>query len=99
AKRHDRPDGIAFLLRNYPQLSDQQVVKLLGTTKDTIAKVRNKQHWNTPNIKPRDPVTVGLCSQTDLNAAVHEANMRLERDGQEIPAPVTDMESFSSSEN
>ena len=99
AKRHDRPDGIAFLLRNYPQLSDQQVVKLLGTTKDTIAKVRNKQHWNTPNIKPRDPVTVGLCSQTDLNAAVHEANMRLEREGQEIPAPVTDTESFSASEN
>lgn len=72
-RRRDRPDGIAFLLRNYPQLSDTQIVKLLGTTKNTIEKVRNKQHWNTPNIKPRDPVTIGLCSQTDLNAAVHEA--------------------------
>ncbi|WP_338331512.1 DUF1013 domain-containing protein [Acetobacter sp. LMG 32666] len=90
AKRHDRPDGIAFLLRNYPQLSEQQIVKLLGTTKDTIAKVRDKQHWNTPNIKPRDPVTVGLCSQTDLNAAVADANARLEREGAEIPMPALD---------
>ncbi|MBQ5469622.1 MAG: DUF1013 domain-containing protein [Acetobacter sp.] len=73
-KRRDRPDGIAFLLRHYPQLSDIQIVKLLGTTKNTIAKVKNKQHWNTLNIKPRDPVTIGLCSQTDLNAALHEAS-------------------------
>lgn len=91
AKRHDRPDGIAFLLRNYPQLSEQQIVKLLGTTKDTIAKVRDKQHWNTPNIKPRDQVTVGLCSQTDLNAAVADANARLEREGAEIPVPALDV--------
>ena len=73
-KRRDRPDGIAFLLRHYPQLSDIQIVKLLGTTKNTIAKVKNKQHWNTLNIKPRDPVTIGLCSQTDLNAALREAS-------------------------
>ncbi|GAN61348.1 hypothetical protein ACI01nite_03590 [Acetobacter cibinongensis] len=85
AKRHDRPDAIAFLLRNFPQLGDQEVVKLLGTTKDTIAKVRNKQHWNTPNIKPRDPVTIGLCRQADLNAAVQAANLRLEREGHEVP--------------
>lgn len=87
AKRHDRPDGIAFLLRNFPQLNDLQIVKLLGTTKDTIAKVRDKQHWNTPNIKPRDPVTIGLCSQMDLNAAVNAATTRLEREGHEIPQP------------
>ncbi|MCP9318514.1 DUF1013 domain-containing protein [Acetobacter persici] len=88
AKRHDRPDGIAFLLRNFPQLNDLQIVKLLGTTKDTIAKVRDKQHWNTPNIKPRDPVTIGLCSQMDLNAAVNAATTRLEREGLEIPQPL-----------
>ncbi|MBS0959496.1 MULTISPECIES: DUF1013 domain-containing protein [Acetobacter] len=88
AKRHDRPDGIAFLLRNFPQLNDQEIVKLLGTTKDTISKVRTKQHWNTPNIKPRDPVTIGLCRQADLNAAVQAATLRLERDGQEIPQPL-----------
>lgn len=85
SKRNDRPDAIAFLLRNYPQLLDPQVAKLLGTTKDTIAKVRDKQHWNSPNIKPRDPVILGLCSQMDLNAAIAEGNERLARDGIEAP--------------
>ena len=87
AKRNDRPDAIAFVLRNYPQLSEAQVIKLLGTTKETIAKVRDRQHWNSANIKPRDPVILGLCSQTDLNAVVNSANERLIRDGQHIPAP------------
>lgn len=70
SKRNDRPDAIAFLLRNFPALPDAVVAKLLGTTKDTIAKVRDKTHWNSPNIKPRDPVILGLCSQGDLNAVV-----------------------------
>ncbi len=87
AKRNDRPDAIAFVLRNYPQLSEVQVIKLLGTTKETIAKVRDRQHWNSANIKPRDPVILGLCSQTDLNAMVATANERLVRDGQHVPAP------------
>lgn len=87
AKRQDRPDAIAFLLRNYPQLSEAQVIKLLGTTKETIQKVRDRSHWNSQNIKPRDPVTLGLCSQTDLNAAVAAANERLTRDGQAVPPP------------
>jgi hypothetical protein len=87
AKRNDRPDAIAFLLRNYPQLSEAQVGKLLGTTKDTIQKVRDRTHWNSANIKPRDPVILGLCSQTDLNAAVQQANERLEREGRTVPVP------------
>jgi hypothetical protein len=87
AKRNDRPDGIAFLLRNYPQLSEAQVIKLLGTTKDTIQKVRDRQHWNSQNIKPRDPVILGLCTQTDLNAMVNAANDRLAREGRAVPAP------------
>ncbi|MBI0534001.1 DUF1013 domain-containing protein [Roseomonas sp. KE2513] len=70
AKRNDRPDGIAWLLRNYPQLTDAQVGKLLGTTKETIAKVRDRSHWNSANIKPRDPVILGLCTQGDLNALI-----------------------------
>lgn len=81
ARRNDRPDAIAFLLRQFPQLSEAQIIKLLGTTKDTIAKVRDRQHWNSANIKPRDPVIIGLCSQTDLNAAVHIADQRLEKEG------------------
>ena len=87
AKRNDRPDGIAFLLRNFPQLSEAQVGKLLGTTKETIQKVRERKHWNSPNIKPRDPVILGLCSQTDLNASVSQANERLEREGRAVPMP------------
>jgi hypothetical protein len=76
AKRNERPDAIAWLLRNFPQLSDPQVVKLLATTKETIQKVRDKTHPNTANIKPRDPVTLGLCTQTALNEAVAAANAR-----------------------
>jgi hypothetical protein len=87
AKRNDRPDGIAFLLRNYPQLSEAQVVKLIGTTKDTIQKVRDRHHWNSANIKPRDPVILGLCTQTDLNAMVQAANERLAREGRAVPPP------------
>jgi len=87
AKRNDRPDAIAFLLRNYPQLTDAQIGKLLGTTKDTIEKVRGRTHWNSANIKPRDPVILGLCTQTDLNAMVAQANERLIREGQAVPPP------------
>ena len=87
AKRNDRPDGIAYLLRNYPQLTEVQVAKMMGTTKETIQKVRDRTHWNSANIKPRDPVILGLCSQTDLNAAVSQANERLEREGKMVPEP------------
>jgi hypothetical protein len=87
AKRNDRPDAIAFLLRNFPQLSELQLSKLLGTTKETIQKVRERSHWNSANIKPRDPVILGLCKQSDLNDAVAQANERLIREGRQVPAP------------
>src|ERR1700722_8034838 len=87
AKRTDRPDGIAYLLRNYPQLTEVQIAKLMGTTKETIRKVRDRSHWNSANIKPRDPVILGLCSQTDLNAMVTQANERLQREGRAVPPP------------
>ena len=70
SKRNDRPDAIAWLLRNFPQVPEATIAKLLGTTKETIAKVRDKTHWNSANIKPRDPVILGLCTQSELNAAV-----------------------------
>src|SRR5918997_5168995 len=76
SRRNDRPDGIAWLLRNHPQLTEQQIAKLLGTTKDTIAKVRDRSHWNSANIKPRDPVILGLITQSDLNAALAAAGER-----------------------
>jgi len=89
AKRNDRPNAIAYLLRNFPQLSEAQVVKLVGTTKDTIQKVRDKHHWNSANIKPVDPVMLGLCSQGDLNGMVASANERLVREGRIVPQPPT----------
>ena len=73
AKRNDRPDGIAWILRNHPEVPDSAIAKLLGTTKETIEKIRNKTHWNSANIKPRDPVILGLCSQSDLNAVIAAA--------------------------
>jgi hypothetical protein len=90
SKRNDRPDAIAWLLKNCPMLSDQQVGKLLGTTKDTIAKVRDKTHWNSPNIKPRDPVILGLCTQTDLNREIQQAIEKAEREGRPVPQPPAD---------
>ena len=87
ARRNDRPDAIAYVLRTYPHVSEAQVIKLLGTTKDTIQKVRERSHWNSANIKPRDPVTLALCTQADLNAMVQAANDRMVRDGQTPPAP------------
>jgi hypothetical protein len=73
AKRQDKPDGVAWLLRHHPELSDAQVGKLIGTTKNTIAAVRDRTHWNSANIRPRDPVLLGLCSQSELNATVEKA--------------------------
>ena len=76
AKRQDKPDAIAFLLRNHPELSDLQISKLIGTTKPTIAAVRERTHWNSPNIKPRHPVVLGLCSHEELEEALSRARAR-----------------------
>jgi uncharacterized protein len=87
SKRQDKPDAIAWLLRHHPELSDAQVSKLIGTTKQTIGAVRDRSHWNSPNLRPRDPVLLGLCSQGDLNAAVTKARRALEKAGVERPQP------------
>ena len=87
AKRQDKPDAIAWLLRNHPELKDSQIARLIGTTKNTIAAVRDRSHWNSPNIRPKDPVLAGLCSQTDLNAQVMKARRAAERRGEKIPEP------------
>ncbi|HVJ52239.1 MAG TPA: cell cycle transcriptional regulator TrcR [Aliidongia sp.] len=73
SKRQDKPDAISWILKNHPELSDAQISRLIGTTKPTIAAVRDRTHWNSPNIKPRNPVAIGLCSQADLEAAVFQA--------------------------
>lgn len=79
ARRQDRPDGIAWLLRNFPELSDGQIARLVGTTKPTINGIRDRTHWNIANIKPRDPVALGLCGREDLSAAIEKARRAVER--------------------
>ena len=74
-----------WLLRHHPELGDAQIARLIGTTKDTIAKVRERSHWNAANLKPQDPVLLGLCSQTDLNKAVERARRAAEKAGTPIP--------------
>lgn len=78
AKRQDKPDAISWFVRYYPHVPDQLIVKLIGTTKTTIGAVKARTHWNTNNIKPRDPVLLGLCSQTDLDKALEKAKIHAE---------------------
>ena len=73
SKRQDKPDGIAWLLRNHPEISDAQISRLIGTTRNTITAIRERTHWNISNIQPKDPVTLGLCSQRELDAIVARA--------------------------
>jgi hypothetical protein len=76
-KRGDKPDAIAYLLKEHPELSDAQICKLIGTTKPTIQAIRDKSHWNSPNLKPRSPVMLGLCSYMELDAALTKARANL----------------------
>ncbi len=78
AKRQDKPDAIAWLVKNFPELSDGQVGRLIGTTKPTIVAVRERTHWNMNNIKPRDPVALGLVDRDDLTAAIEKARRSIE---------------------
>ncbi len=73
SKRQDKPDGIAWILRHHPEVSDGAIGKLIGTTRTTIAAIRDRTHWNIGNIVPKDPVTLGLCSQRELDALVAKA--------------------------
>ena len=73
SKRADKPDGIAWILRHHPEISDGAIGKLIGTTRTTIAAIRDRSHWNIANIVPKDPVTLGLASQRELDALVAKA--------------------------
>lgn len=73
SKRQDRPDAIAWLLRHHPELGDAQICKLLGTTKATVQAVRDRTHWKSQDIRPRDPVLLGLCSQSELDEMIARA--------------------------
>lgn len=77
AKRQDKPDGIAWLVRNHTELADSQIVKLIGTTKTTIGAVRDRTHWNSANIHARHPVDLGLCTYMELSAAIEKARSKM----------------------
>ncbi len=87
SKRQDRPDAIAWLLRNYPELSDAQISRMIGTTKPTINAVRDKTHHNTTNIKPQSPVYLGLCTPDDLEKMVAIARARAGTSRAPAPQP------------
>ncbi|MFM8750212.1 DUF1013 domain-containing protein [Rhabdaerophilum sp.] len=83
SKRQDRPNAIQWLIRNHPELKDAQIIRLVGTTKSTIQSVRERSHWNSTNLQPLDPVTLGLCTQIDLDFEVNRAS-------KDRPAPAPD---------
>ncbi|MFD1788404.1 DUF1013 domain-containing protein [Sphingomonas floccifaciens] len=82
SKRQDKPDGIAWIIKNHPEISDGAIGKLIGTTRTTIAAIRDRSHWNIANIVPKDPVTLGLTSQRELDALVTKA---AKASGQDAP--------------
>ena len=92
SKRQDKPDAIAWLIRNYPELGDAAISRLLGTTKQTINAIRERTHWNSANIRPRDPIELGLCSVIELSNALKRAGRRYKAVGV-IPGEETEEQS------
>ena len=84
SKRQDRPDAILWVTKKFPQLSNGQIGKLLGSTTNTINLIRNRNYWNFSNLSPKDPVAANLCSQTDLEKAVDKANRKVEREKKKL---------------
>ncbi len=83
ARRQDKPDAIYWLLKKFPTITDSTVIKLIGTTKNTISTIRDRSHWNMQNIKPRDPVLLGICSQTDLDRTIEKLKLEKIEDVEE----------------
>ena len=77
SKRQDRPDAVVWLIKNFPQLSDNQIAKLIGSTKNTVSLIRNKNYWNISNLSPKDPVVSNLCSQIDIKNAADKADQKI----------------------
>jgi len=84
SKRQDRPEAILWLTKNYPQLSDSQIVKLVGSTKNTVSLIRNKRYWNSSNLSSKDPVVSNLCTQIDIKNALDKAERKAARKKKEI---------------
>lgn len=87
AKRGDKPDAIAWLLKHHPELNDTVISKLVGTTRTTIQSIRDKTHFNSANLQPRSPVELGLCNFTEFDGAVQKARAQLQKEGKWNPQP------------
>ena len=92
SKRQDKPDAIYWLIRNHPEMTDADIIRLIGTTKATISKIRERGHWNSQNIKAVDPVTLGLCSQIELDFVVNRAANRKPRQPRKKPETLKPIE-------
>ena len=77
SKRQDRPEAVLWLAKNCPQLSDGQIVKLMGSTKNTVSSIRNKNYWNSSNLSPKDPVVSNLCTQIEIKNAIDKAERKI----------------------
>lgn len=86
SKRADKPDAIAYILKHHPEISDAQICKLVGTTKPTIDAVRTRSHPNTPNLRPRHPVDLGMCTYAEMEAAIHKGLRAAGKNPEEIQA-------------
>jgi len=95
SKREERPQAVLWLTKNYPQLSDGQIVKLVGSTKKTVDLIRSKRYWNSSNLTPKDPVVSSLCSQLDIKNAIAKADRKAERKKKEIERQNKKLESAS----
>lgn len=89
SRRQDRPNAIKWLIRNHPELKDSQIVRLIGTTKNTIQAIRDGTHWNSAHLTPMDPVGLGLCSQIDLDFEVRKASRDAGGEGASEPTTTT----------
>ena len=95
SKRQDRPEAVLWLTKNYPQLADSQIVKLVGSTKNTVDLIRNKRYWNSSNLSPKDPVVANLCSQIDIQNAIDKADRKADRKKKELERQRKKLESAS----
>ena len=95
SKREERPQAVFWLTKNYPQLSDGQIVKLVGSTKKTVDLIRSKRYWNSSNLSAKDPVVSSLCTQADIKNALDKANRKAERKKKEIERQNKKLESVS----
>ena len=84
SKRQDRPDAILWLIKNYPDLLDTQIARLIGTTKNTVVSIKKRNYWNFNNLSPKDPIAINLCSQVDLENSLEKAKKRIKREEKKI---------------